>query len=226
MKSIHQSVRGHSSNPAFASSPRERVSLTTILGTPADPECFTDTQLDRLRRYAVAAAPTLPLRELEAFIGELFIAPEVVAAYFRPVTVHDGANPRQPTRQVLPFELATVAARKAAAMPGLAPHERAVAWAAAYTYPAGLFAAAESSMRVAVEAGRIKSFGEEQMLRAVLLRDAVRRLRRRNPALGATFAALMDFGSEDDCDPEQVARLAAAVRVAVLGIKQAWHPWQ
>ncbi|MDE2607817.1 MAG: hypothetical protein KGL68_18050, partial [Burkholderiales bacterium] len=76
------------------------------------------------------------------------------------------------------------------------------------------------------EAGRMKSLADEEMLRAVLLRDAVRRMRSRNRGLGGTFAALMDIGADDDCDSEQVAKLAAAVRMAVLGIKRSWRPWQ
>lgn len=224
MKSIQnarQSNRtSHVSIPALDRSP-----LLEILGISGDPERFTDTQIDRLRRHAVAAAPHLPCKELEAFISELFLAPEVVEAYFRPVTVHDSADPRAPVRQVLPFELASAAAANASGVPGLAAHERAMAWVAAYTYPSGMFAAAEPSMRAAAEAGRMRSLGDEQMLRAVLLRDAVRRMRGRNAALGNTFAALMDFGADDDCDAEQVARLAAAVRVAVLGIKRRWQQW-
>jgi hypothetical protein len=225
MKSIPL-ARSNSRSSAVTAVGRYRSPLTEILGTPADPERFTDTHLDRLRRYAVAAAPSFPCRELEAFISELFLAPEVVAAYFRPVTVHNPANQREPVHQVLPFELATAAAIRAAGMPGLAAHERAMAWVAAYTYPSGIFAAAEPSMRALADAGRMHKLDDEQMLRAVLLRDALRRLRSRNAALGNTLAALMDCGAEDDCDSEQVARLAAAVRVSVLGIKRMWQPWQ
>jgi hypothetical protein len=110
MKSTHH-AHGNSRTSAVSVPARERSPLAEILGAPADPECFTDTQLDRLRRHAVAAAPTFAYKELEAYISELFLAPEVVAAYFRPVTVHDPANPLGPVRQVLPFELATAAAR-------------------------------------------------------------------------------------------------------------------
>jgi len=226
MKSIHYPASGNSLGSAVPSLARQPSPLTAILGSPADPERFTDAQLDRLRRYAVAAAPTLLHKELEAFIGELFLAPEVIAAYFRPVTVHNFSNPRDPVREVLPFELATAAAAKAAAMPGLATHERALAWVAAYSYPSGIFAAAEPSMSASAEAGRMRTLSDEQLLRAVLLRDAVRRMRSRNVGLANTFAALMDFGADDDCDSEQVARLAAAVRVGVLEIKRRWQRWQ
>lgn len=110
-------------------------------------------------------------------------------------------------------------------MPGLATHERALAWVATYAYPSGMFASADPSLRTSTEAARMRALSDEQMLRAVLLRDAVRRMRSRNAALGNTFAALMGFGADDDCDSEQVARLAAAVRLAVLGIKRRWQQW-
>lgn len=224
MKSIHhaQSIPHPSAVPAAA---RAKSLLTEILGVPADPERFSDAQLDHLRRYAVAAAPSLSCKELDAFIGELFLVPEVVTAYFRPVTVHDPVNPREPVRQMLPFELAIAAAAKAARMPGLAPHERAMAWVAGYSFPSGMFAAADPSMRASAEARRMRCLSDEQTLRAVLLRDAVRRMRSRNAALGNTFAAVMDIGADDDCDREQLARLTAAVRLAVVGIQRAWRPW-
>lgn len=208
------------------SRPASPSPLVRILGTHVEPDRFTGPQLDRLRRHVATSVPLLPTPDLDRFLGELFSAPEVVSAYFRPTLIHDRADPELPTRNVLPFDVAMAAAKKAAASPSLLPHERGLAWLAAYTYPCGIFAAADPSLRPLPEVDLITQQSDVKALRSMLIRDALRRMRNRNQPLGDTLAAVMDLGIDEQCDPQQIARILTAVRLAVVGIEQMWRGWE
>lgn len=54
------------------------------------------------------------------------------------------------------------------------------------------------------------------------LEDGLRSLRFSEPALGATLTAAMEMGDFGDSDPEQVARLITARRLANLRIEDMW----
>lgn len=216
---VHQDWR---SLPRPAAAPS---ALDQILGKHADPDSFSEPQLNRLRRYIAASVPVLPCSELETFLGELFLAPELVSAYFRPTVVGDLSNPALARRNVLPFEKALAAARKAQLMRVLLPQERGLAWLAAFTYPCGIFAAADPSLLPQMEGKRFAQPMDPRVLRSLLIEDGIRKMRVSNQPLADTFAAVLDFGVDEQCDPQQVARVLTAVRMAVVDIERLWRGW-
>jgi hypothetical protein len=101
---------------------------------------------------------------------------------------------------VLPFDFALEVGRKGAAMPGLLPQERPLAWLAAFAYPVSHFYAADTSRG----ADAFTAAPEPQRLRALrqsLVEDALRGLRRRHGALADTLAAALGFEASEVCEP-------------------------
>jgi len=165
----------------------------------------------------------MPTPDMEEFLGQTFAQPEVVTAYFRPTPMVGRSVPPHATRMVLPFDHALRAAKRAAAMPVLWPQERGLAWLAAFVYPCGLFHGADPSLRHASGTRKGTPAQALHRLRYELLQDPLRQLRRRNLPLGDTLAAALGLDGSDQCDAEQVARLATAVRLATVELDQAWR---
>lgn len=216
--------------PPFGKLPRGRSlpsPLTAILGHEADPENLTPAQLRTLRAHAAGCLPMrFAPRELEDFAAELFRSPELLTAYFRPTPVRELHGRKASFRLVLPFDCAIAAAKTAARASCLLPHERELAWVAAYAYPCGIFVAADPSLRPITQVRRISDADTTVALRNVLLRDALRSMRSRNHALASTLAAALDVGGqEDECDLQQVARLVTAVRMSMTTIQRVWRGW-
>lgn len=197
-----------------------RSPLEAILGEGvAGP--FSAAQLARLRMHVARSVPVLPDPGLELVLGALMDRPEILSAYFRPTRVFLAAQ-RQPLVQVvLPIDCALDAARKAGMMPGLLPQERSLAWLAAFVYPVAHFYMADTA-RGAAALTEMPAAEQLRELRLLLVEDALRLLRIRHRALADTLAAGLDFGVSDICEPQQVARLVSAVRLAVLRIDQLW----
>jgi hypothetical protein len=208
--------------PAYARRMTQGSPLYRILQTALPFDGPTPAQKEKLRRHVARSVPPMPCPELEQFLCGMFAQDDRLAAYFRPTELYATADESSGLVRVLPFEVALAAARRAAAMPVLFPHERRLAALAALAYPCAVFHAADPSLRSLASRGK----GREEdlaLLRQVLLADPMRTLRAKNSALAATLEAALGFGMSDECEPHQVSRLVSSVRLATISIDQAWR---
>ena len=107
-------------------------------------------------------------------------------------------------------------------MGNLLAHERGLAWVSAFTYPCGMFAAAELWTGPTADIPQMKDMSEASLLRSALIRDPIRRLCRRNQPLGDTLSAVMGLDLEAEYDTEQLARILTSVRLALIRVEQVW----
>ena len=178
------------------------------------------THAERMQSQRLAfrdALPDIPQAGYDAFAHALVESGDLVSCYFEPQVIDVGGR-REP---LLPLEAAMRAGRRAASMSVVLPHERQVAYLAALLQPCGLFLCAQAST---IEALGIRSLDNRRCnaARYILLVDAIAVLRRANPGLGSTLGAVLQVEGGDDVDPDQVARIATAVRLATLRLNAIW----
>jgi len=160
---------------------------------------------------------------LERFFNLALADTGVVQAYFEPRLINMGSDRSAGQLAVVPVNESLRAASQASRFDILPPHERGLAKVAAFLHAAGLYFIT-SSMR---SDHRMQSEVSAHCAREhnrVWLEDALRALRADIPALGATLTAGMEMGDFGGCDPEQVARIITARRLANLGIEELWLP--
>lgn len=160
--------------------------------------------------------------QLDGFVDAVLADDQVVCALSACRLFEQFTSGRSEVRLSLRANDSSVlAARRAANSQILAPAERSLAGVAAYLYGIGLY-------MLSFELDRCKppvlTIGLEQALihRRMLLEEPLRKLRSEHPELGALMAAALELGSADDCDPEQLARVLTAVRLANLSTEQHW----
>lgn len=191
--------------------------LQSILSTPLEGDDFTRSQITELSRYIQRTLPMLPGEDLNLFLNTLFEDRTMVSVFMRGREVHEDHG----SRFHLPFDLAWQAGVRAHGSALLLSHEKPLAWVGAFAYSGGLFLCAdpvyrESSRADPMDPSRIRN------MRYLVLAEAFHVLRSRNNAVGETLAAAMGLMNTQDCDPDQIARIGAAVRLANLRIESLW----
>lgn len=182
--------------------------LQRILGRPVVLRSeLTQRDYDRLRTHAMRMVPQIGCEDLDAFFLDLIADDDVLWALFRPTPKTVFSMGRTEIVQHLPFDRAIKAAGRAQKSGVLLPHERAAAWAAGFALAIGAFAAACPCLKES------RTFAT---LRAALLAEPLKQLRRRNSPLASTLGAALGCEGGDECDPGQVSRIAAAARTANL----------
>jgi hypothetical protein len=58
----------------------------------------------------------------------------------------------------------------------------------------------------------------------VLVEDALRAMRRVDEPQGWTLGAVLGWNQDEDCDPDQLARLRVAVHLSQLRLNDLWIP--
>ncbi len=159
---------------------------------------------------------------LDGFVDTLLADDQIVFAFSACRVFESCASGRPEVRLKLRANDSSVlAARRAANKPGLARAERSVAGVAAYLYGLGLY-------QLSFELDRCKppvlpiGLKHAQAHRHDLLDTPLRKLRSVQPELGAVLTAALELGSACDCEPEQLARVLTAVRLANLPTEQQW----
>lgn len=202
---------------------RERLLL--IIRSRSEPDEFTAAQLDRLRHFVACNLPFDLGPRLSTFVERLLATPEVAAAYFRPTVVGDDAGGSR-SRLVLPYDLAIAAAQKACKMDCLLPQERLAAWAAAFASPCGFFVARDVVSSRPSEMVEPALKRDHEQLRALLLEEPLRELRRASAPMANTLAAVFSGSADEDCGRDQVARISTAVQLSLVGLEQLWGKCQ
>ena len=194
--------------------------MNTPISAPTSVSRSTPSHAERTQSQRLAfrdALPDIPQADYDAFAHALVANEDLVSCYFEPQVIASGGR----CEQILPLEAALRAGRRAASMSVLLPHERQVAHLAAFLQPCGLFLCAQAST---IEALGIRSLDSRRCTAAryILLVDAIAVLRRANPGLGSTLGAVLQVEGGDDVDPDQVARIATAARLATLRLNALW----
>lgn len=192
--------------------------LQSILSTPIEGAEFSPGQIVELSRYILRTLPTLPGDDLNGFLYTLFNDGSVVTAYMRTLEVREVDG----FRLYLPFDLAWQAGVRAHGSELLLPHEKPLAWVGAFAYSAGRFVRSNPEHGGASAAHALDA-QQARYMRYLVLADALNNLRKRNSAMGETLAVALGLTNSHECDPDQVARIGAAVRLANMRIESIWE---
>ena len=190
------------------------------VAAPYDPRLLASAESLRVtleqRRYHYSDP------RLERFALEFFADDNMVWAYFFPREA--GPNPHQTSYGTVaqldlkavwtPLNGATAAAVQAQAMAIVLPDERELVHLATLLYPCALFHCVRSTVMGGHQRIAVPPSWLDQM-RSGFLADALRTLRHYDPAMAGCLSAVLDGPGEGAVNPEQVSRLASAVRV--------WH---
>ena len=103
----------------------------------------------------------------------------------------------------------------------LLQHEKPLAWVGAFAYSCGLFLNTDPVHRKTSEIHAM-DLRQVRETRYLVLAEAFHVLRNRNNAVGETLGAAMGVLNPHDCDPDQIARIGTAVRLANLRIESLW----
>ncbi|MGH6639671.1 MAG: hypothetical protein ACREBY_13855 [Polaromonas sp.] len=217
--------------------PTVRAADATPVALPHDAQLLAPAEFLRItleRRRHHYSDPNL-----ERFALQLFTDDNLVRAYFFPRAVTSGASdspnrhyqPIAPVSQLnmktvwTPLEVATVAADQAQSLAMVLPHEREFIHLATLVYPCALFHCVRSNAMGGYE--RIAPSPDWLVhLRGLFVADALHSLRSHEPAMADTLSAVLGLPGEGDTHPEQVARLASAVRLAHLQTRAIWSTSQ
>jgi hypothetical protein len=178
---------------------------------------------DRLRQQLHARRMKIANPSLERFAKQVFGDDLMVEAYFHPRAVPADFLPARVRDQaMLPIEAALQAASRAYQMPVIsAPHEREMAYLAALVYPCGLFHCRHPWVEKTTGIRDVE-FNRAGGIRHHLLAWPMGNLRATDEALGDTLGQVLDQGVNDHFDPEQVARIGAAVWTATQRVTALW----
>lgn len=160
---------------------------------------------------------------LERFVHNAFSDDLMVEAYFQPRALWSPALPlHQRGMAQLPWDAALRAAHRASGMAIVTqPHERQLAYAASLLYACGLFHGLHPWVVKDAGTSNVDN-GRADGVRAYLLEDSLRRLRRDHSAMGNTLGEVFSQGLNDDLDPEQVGRIGTAVWISHRRIAELW----
>jgi hypothetical protein len=181
----------------------------------------TELELERLRWQLLDTVRGFKVTGLDLFFSAIFSSSDMVQAYFEPRPLEVGRGNSAGQFTVTPFDASLRAANSATRYGVLLPPERGLAGVASFLHAAGLYFITSSLARENCPASTISAHEARVHCRA-WLEDGLRSLRFSEPALGATLTAAMEMGDFGDSDPDQVARLITARRLANLRIEDMW----
>ena len=187
---------------------RNRISLRTLMSERVQQhDCDVITQY---RDEIYARMPDAARGALNAFIRNLFGDDGLVRAYLHPVATPAG----EPA--TMPLDLCERAANQASRYPRLLHrHERELAAVAAFVQSCGYYWCAYQQVlgRPAAQNAETMRFYRSRIASAhkALLEEPLRQLRRCNADLGYTLAQVLGMEHDDTADPQQVARIQAAL---------------
>ncbi len=177
----------------------------------------SEADIDRRRLDIHMRMPQVAIGALQQFLHDLFAEDDLVKAYF----LHVGAVPGNvPT---MPLDLSARAAERAGTYWGLLHrHERELAAVAAFVQSCGYYWCARQQALgghlVPVAASPRTYRSRIAVAQRELLQEPLRQLRRSHPELGSTLAQVLGMDCDGDVDPQQVARIQAALGTAQMQV--------
>lgn len=152
---------------------------------------------------------------LNAFMRDLFSDDDLVRAYLHPVATPAGKP------AIMPLDLCERAANQARRYPGLLHrHERELAAVAAFVQSCGYhWCAYQQALGRPVfqNAETMRSYRSRiASAHKAFLEEPLRQLRRCHADLGCTLAQVLGMDQDDAADPQQVARIQAALGSAIM----------
>lgn len=197
--------------------------LTALPAAPGAPLRLHPGYVDFLRQRLHDQRPRFAAPPLEQFARQVFADDLMVESYFHARYGRAGtpSSSGQASQILVPFEEACRAARRAERMGVLASFERPLACLAALIYPCGLFYVAHPAVQRESSLTRLDGAALRSMRHRVL-EAPLRQLRGQHQGLADTLSAVLGFGDEGDCNPEQVSRIATAVVLANLRVSELW----
>ena len=177
------------------------------------------TEIDRCRHDIHARMPQVAIGALHQFLYDLFAEDDLVKAYF----LHVGAATEAGHAPTMPLDLSERAADRGGQYGGLMHrHERELAAVAAFVQSCCYYWCARQQalggrlVPVAVSPRTYRS--RIAVAQRELLQEPLRQLRRSHPELGSTLAQVLGMDCDGDVDPQQVARIQAALGTAQMQV--------
>lgn len=177
------------------------------------------TEIDRCRHDIHVRMPQVAIGALHQFLYDLFAEDDLVKAYF----LHVGAATEVGHAPTMPLDLSERAADRAGQYWGLMHrHECELAAVAAFVQSCGYYWCARHQalgghlVPVAVSPRTYRS--RIAVAQRELLQEPLRQLRRSHPELGSTLAQVLGMNCDGDVDPQQVARIQAALGTAQMQV--------
>jgi hypothetical protein len=175
------------------------------------------TEIDRCRYDIHTRMPQTAIGALNLFLCDLFADDDLVRAYLLQV----GSTSQAGLTSTMPLDLSERAADRAGTYSGLLHRlERELAAVAAFVQSCGFYWCARQqalsghSGPVAVSPRTYRS--RIAVAQRELLQEPLRQLRRSQPELGNTLAQVLGIDHCGDVDPQQVARIQAALSTAQM----------
>lgn len=152
---------------------------------------------------------------LNAFMRDLFSDDDLVCAYLYPVATPAGKP------AIMPLDLCERAANQASRYPGLLHrHERELAAVAAFVQSCGYYWCVHQQATAQHSAQGIHTMRSCRSRIAAahkaFLEEPLRQLRCSHADLGSTLAQVLGIDQDDAADPQQVARIQAALGSASM----------
>ena len=206
-----QSTASQTAVPAVPASQSVRYTLSQLHPSA--------TEIDRCRHDIHARMPQVAIGALHQFLYDLFAEDDLVKAYF----LHVGAATEAGHAPTMPLDLSERAADRAGQYGGLMHrHERELAAVAAFVQSCCYYWCARQQalgghlVPVAVSPRTYRS--RIAVAQRELLQEPLRQLRRSHPELGSTLAQVLGMDCDGDVDPQQVARIQAALGTAQMQV--------
>jgi len=176
-------------------------------------------EIARCRDAIHTRMPQTAIGALHQFLCNLFADDDLVRAYLLDVSAMSPAG----LAPAMPLDLCERAASRAGTSPGLRHrHERELAAVAAFVQSCGFYWCAREQaldghpVQVAVSPRTYRS--RIRVAQQGLLEEPLRQLRRSHLELGSTLAQVLGMDHESDVDPQQVARIQAALGAAQMQV--------
>ena len=182
--------------------------------------------VEMLRTEIHAKRRTFADLDLENFLRSVFDDDLVVESYFPPSCLML-PRPEQGrvtfNAKVTPFDVSLKAANVAASTRGLSWEEKRVAYSASLVYSSGLYHSVHPVVFKNGRASRV-ALSTARETTALLLEDALRGLRARNPLLGAKMTAAVTgrVNDEEWVSPQLLAKLHGAVHLSNMPALRTW----
>lgn len=177
------------------------------------------SEIDRCRYDIHTRMPKTAIGAFKQFLCNLFADDDLVKAYL----LHVGSMSPAGPPPAMPLDLCERAADRAGTYTGLLHnHERDLASVAAFVQFCGLYWCARQQalgghpVQVAVSPRTYRS--RINVAQRGLLQEPMRQLRRSHQELGSTLAQVLGMGHDSDVDPQQVARIQAALGSAQMQV--------
>lgn len=176
-------------------------------------------EIARCRDAIHTRMPQTAIGVLHQFLCNLFADDDLVRAYLMHVGVMSPAG----LTTAMPLDLCERASDRAGTYAGLLHrHERDLAAVAAFVQSCGFYWCAREQaldghpVQVAVSPRTYRS--RIRVAQQGLLEEPLRQLRRSHLELGSTLAQVLGMDHESDVDPQQVARIQAALGAAQMQV--------